>query len=95
MKRAELFKSRDQQGTLLIDLELTDAPAIRLGWFDMRSDDAMGGDVERDIVVPASALPALCFELMRLTFTGKSDAMATMRQLCRGAGIDFEETGWN
>lgn len=95
--RVVLARSSDARGTLVVDLEVEVTGTIRLGWFDCgpAADEMRGGDVERDLRIDPSALPALCFALLQQRFAGDFDALAKLRVLCAEAGVPVTESGWN
>jgi hypothetical protein len=82
---------------LLIDLELTEAGELRIGWFDTgpAAERLRGGDVEKDAFIAADAVPAFCFALLKKELTGRPDALTYVKAVCDDAGISYRESGWN
>jgi hypothetical protein len=95
--KAELYAAENPGGKTRISLELRGDGSVQLFYHDIgRTALEMFGnsDYEAWLSVPADAVPALCFAMLREVLSGECDALTRVRDLCNRNEVKHDAGVW-
>lgn len=100
MKSATLAQEKKQRVTSSASIDLLDDGAIVITECDTSSggddelEERFGGQREHIVTIPAEAVPALAFALIRKHYAGNLGAGYAITALCREEGIKASAMFW-
>jgi hypothetical protein len=96
--KSRLYENVNEGGGTTVTLELKGDGSISLFYHDAgkTAREMFGdGDYEAWLAVPAGAVPALCFALLKEAFSGEGDALTRARDLCKRNGVKHDTGAWS